>query len=71
MVDAVRTAVGHPRARLVVVRSRRADLDTITRMVDDRALKPVIDRVVPFADAIDAVRHLETKRARGKIVISI
>lgn len=71
MVDAVRTAIGHPRARLVVVRSRRSDLDTIARMVDERTLKPVIDRVVPFAEAIEAVRHLETKHARGKIVIAI
>ncbi|MGZ3421932.1 MAG: NAD(P)-dependent alcohol dehydrogenase [Polyangiales bacterium] len=71
MVDAMRTAIGHPRARLVVVRSRRADLDDVTRMVEEGTLRPVIDRIVPFADAVEAVRHLETKHSRGKIVISI
>jgi NADPH:quinone reductase-like Zn-dependent oxidoreductase len=71
MVDMARTAIGHPRARLIVVRSRRSDLEIIARMVEERALRPVIDRVVPFEAAVDAVRHLETKRARGKIVIAI
>jgi NADPH:quinone reductase-like Zn-dependent oxidoreductase len=71
LVDALRTLLGWPRARLVVVRSRRADLDALRAYVEAGRLRPVIDRVVPFDDAIEAVRHLETKRARGKIVIAI
>ena len=69
--DALRTLVGSPRARLVVVKARSADLDTIAGLVGETKLRPVIDRVVPFDDAVDGLRHLETKRARGKIVVSL
>lgn len=69
--DAMRTLVGKQRARLVVVKPRTADLDTIAGLVAEQKLRPVIDRVVPFVDAIDGMRHLETKRSRGKIVVTV
>ncbi len=69
--DSLRTLVGYPRARLVVVRARRADLEAITRLVDDRLLRPVVDRIVPFDEAVEGLRYLETKRARGKIIVKV
>jgi NADPH:quinone reductase-like Zn-dependent oxidoreductase len=71
VADALRTLVRHPRARLVVVRARRDDLDAIARFVDEGLLRPIIDRVVPWGEAIEGLRHLETKRARGKIVVKV
>jgi NADPH:quinone reductase-like Zn-dependent oxidoreductase len=71
LADAARTLASDQRARLVVVRSRRADLDTLRQMVGAGTLEPVIDRVEPFARAVEALRHLESKRARGKIVVRI
>ena len=58
-------------ARLVVVKSRRRDLQTLARWIDAGSLEPVIDRVLPLADAAEAHRHVETKRARGKVVLQI
>lgn len=69
--DAARTLFGHPRARLVVVRPRREDLETVSRLVAEGRLHPVIDRTVALEDAISGIRHLETKRTRGKIVVMI
>jgi len=69
LFDAARTLRASKRAKLVVIRSRREDLETIAGMVDRGALKPVIDRVEPFERAREAIAHLETKRARGKIVV--
>lgn len=71
LADAARTLLSPQRAKLVVVRSRRADLDALRAMVDRGALRPVIDRVEPFSCAVEALRHLETKKARGKIVIRL
>lgn len=71
LVDTARTLVSTKRARLVLVRSRREDLEAITSLVEQGRLRPVIDRIVAFADAIEAMRHLESKHARGKIVIRI
>ena len=69
--DRLRTLVGTPRARLVVVRPRRADIEAIAAFATDGRLRPVIDRIVSFDDAIEGMRHLETKRARGKIVVTM
>lgn len=67
--DTLRTLVGARRARLVLVRPRRADIDLLASFAASGKLRPVIDRVVAFEDAIEGMRHLETKRARGKIVV--
>lgn len=69
--DALRTATTRPRARLVVVRPRTVDLDTLAGFVRASLLKPVIDRVVALDDVIEGMRHVETKRTRGKVVVSI
>lgn len=70
-LDTARTLVGGKRARLVVVRSRRRDLDHLAGRVLAGALRPVVDRVFPMAQIVDAHRYLETKRARGKVVIRV
>lgn len=59
------------RARLVVVRSRAADLDWLRQAAEAGTLRPVIDRVVPLAETARAQAHLETKRARGKVVVRV
>ena len=63
--------VGLHRAGLVVVRSRRADLEQLTRWVEQGKLAPVLDRVLRLEQAADAHTYLETRRARGKVVLEI
>jgi NADPH:quinone reductase-like Zn-dependent oxidoreductase len=58
-------------ARLVVVRSNRADLEVLARWVDDGRLRPVIDSTFPLEDIGAAHRRLETRRCRGKVVIDV
>jgi len=71
ILDTVRTALGAVRARLVSVRPRTADLELLARYVDDGRLRAQIDRVFPFEEAAEAVRHVESRRAHGKVVVSI
>ena len=52
-------------------RSNGDDLDYLRQLIEADKLKPVINRTYPFAEAPEALRHLETRRARGKIVITI
>ena len=47
------------------------DLETLAELVDAGSLRPVIDRCYPLAEVPDAIRYLETMRARGKVVITI
>jgi NADPH:quinone reductase-like Zn-dependent oxidoreductase len=63
--------ISSKRARLVIVRSRAADLATLRHWVEEGRLSPVVDRVYDLEQAADAQRYLETKRARGKVVVRI
>jgi NADPH:quinone reductase-like Zn-dependent oxidoreductase len=67
----VLTRVGGKKARLVVVHSNRKDLLVLCGMVQRGELRPVVDRVFPLAEIRDAQALLETKRARGKVVLAI
>jgi NADPH:quinone reductase-like Zn-dependent oxidoreductase len=58
-------------ARLVVVRSRARDLDLLRRWIDDGVLRPVVDRVLPLEQGAEAQAYIETKRARGKVVLTL
>ena len=56
---------------MVMAGSDREDLAEIASMVDDGSLRPVIERVYPFEQAPDALRHLASHRARGKVVVTL
>jgi NADPH:quinone reductase-like Zn-dependent oxidoreductase len=72
LVDALLTPLRtRRRARLVVVRSNRADLELLCRFVDDKDLLPVIEATFPLAEIAEACRRVESKRARGKIVLRV
>ncbi len=69
--DELRTRFSQRRAELVVVRSRQADLKRISAWVESQQLRPVIDRVFELSETAEAQRLIETKRARGKVVIRV
>jgi NADPH:quinone reductase-like Zn-dependent oxidoreductase len=47
------------------------DLATLAGLMAQGSVRPVIDRTYPFAETAEAMRYLETGRARGKVVIVI
>jgi NADPH:quinone reductase-like Zn-dependent oxidoreductase len=65
------TRLAPRKAGLVVVRSDRDDLAQLARWIDAGRLRVVIDRVFPLSEAADAHRYIETKRARGKVVLAV
>jgi len=46
-------------------------LDTIKSLVDEGKLKPVIDRVYPFAEVAKAQEYSKARRAKGKIILEM
>ena len=62
---------GGPQARLVVVKSRSADLQTLSRWIEEGRLVPVVDRTYPLEAVQEAHAYIETKRARGKVVLTV
>ena len=57
------------KAWMLTVRSNAADLYTLAQMVDEGLIRPVIDRRFPIAESAEAHRYLETRRARGKVLL--
>jgi NADPH:quinone reductase-like Zn-dependent oxidoreductase len=47
-----------------------ADLAHITELVDRRALRPIVERTLPFTAAAEAHRLSESGHARGKLVLT-
>tara|TARA_B100000315_G_scaffold227586_1_gene235662 strand:- start:7124 stop:8155 length:1032 start_codon:yes stop_codon:yes gene_type:complete len=46
-------------------------LANIAELIEQEKIKPVIDRVYPMEQLVDAHEYVESRRARGKVVISI
>jgi NADPH:quinone reductase-like Zn-dependent oxidoreductase len=57
--------------RPMLTRPRSTDLQLLGELTEAGAVTPVIDRVYPLREAPEAIRYLETGRARGKVVISV
>ncbi len=54
-----------------VAKLNKEDLGIMRELMASREVIPVIDRCYKLSEAAEAMRYLETGRARGKVVISI
>jgi alcohol dehydrogenase len=63
-----RTGVGY---RYLFMRPDGQQLAAIGRFIEEGKLRVLMDRVVPFDRALEALAHVETGRARGKVVLSL
>ena len=48
-----------------------AALEKIAALIDAGHIRPIIDRVYPFAETNAAIAHVESSRAKGKVVIKV
>ncbi|MGX9142955.1 NADP-dependent oxidoreductase [Mesorhizobium sp. 128a] len=46
-------------------------LSKITSLIEDGAIRPVVDRVFPFEATKEALAYVETGRAKGKVVVKV
>ncbi len=61
------------RQRLVgfIAKVNKEDLVTLKELIEAGKVTPVIDRTYALSDAAEALRYVETGRARGKVVITV
>jgi NADPH:quinone reductase-like Zn-dependent oxidoreductase len=50
---------------------RSEDLPVLRELIEAGKLRPVIDRAYPLNETADAMRHLGSGHARGKVVITV
>jgi len=55
----------------VIFAGSRGHFVAMNRAIEASGLRPVIDRVFPFADVADALRYLESGAAFGKVVVTV
>ena len=53
------------------MRAKGSQLATITKLIDEKIIRPVMDKVFPFEAANDALAYVESGRTKGKVVIKV
>lgn len=53
------------------MRANGEQLGRIASLIEAGAIRPVVDRVFPFADTNDAVAYVDSGRAKGKVVLTL
>lgn len=56
---------------MFLAKPNQPDLETIRGMLESGAVRSIIDREFPLAETAEAIRYLETSRARGKVIITV
>jgi NADPH:quinone reductase-like Zn-dependent oxidoreductase len=59
------------RLTVFLAQQRRDDLAFLRDLIEAGKVKPVIDKTYPLTAVAEAMAHLETGHARGKVVISV
>jgi NADPH:quinone reductase-like Zn-dependent oxidoreductase len=52
-------------------RQKKRDLMTLTALIEDHKVTPVIDRTYPFGELKAAIRYQEEGHAQGKVVVTV
>jgi NADPH:quinone reductase-like Zn-dependent oxidoreductase len=55
----------------LTAKSTPADLRTLSSLVEQGAVRPVVERCYPLAELADALRYLDAGHTRGKLVIGM
>ena len=59
------------RAKLGIVRWTKADLLTLTKLIEAGDYSPVIDRTYPLEEVVAAHRYVETHQKTGNVVLTV
>jgi NADPH:quinone reductase-like Zn-dependent oxidoreductase len=59
------------RGASIAVTPNAANLAEITKLIDDKKIKPIVTQVLPLSEGVKALEQAETHHSRGKIVLKI
>jgi NADPH:quinone reductase-like Zn-dependent oxidoreductase len=73
MADAIKASIYDPMVSqefgFMMSSMKPEDLATLRDMLAERKIRSAIDRTYKFSEVPEAIRYLETGRARGKVVV--
>jgi NADPH:quinone reductase-like Zn-dependent oxidoreductase len=67
----VLSGFGGQKLAMIGAKITREDLTTLGELINTGKIKPVIDRHYSLKELPEAIRHLETGHARGKVVVTV
>jgi NADPH:quinone reductase-like Zn-dependent oxidoreductase len=59
------------KAKIVIVKSNKNDLMWLSKKIKDNKIIPIVDKVFDFNAIKTAQKHIESKRAKGKVILRI
>lgn len=65
------TVIGDRRSVFFIAKFNRPDFEHLSGMIEAGSLRPVIDRIYPIDEIVDALTYLGEGHTRGKLVITI
>ncbi|WP_020413205.1 NADP-dependent oxidoreductase [Microbulbifer sp. SSSA007] len=57
--------------RMVIMEANGSQLEELGSLCRDNIISPVIDKIYPFEQSLEALSYLETGRAKGKVIVSM
>jgi NADPH:quinone reductase-like Zn-dependent oxidoreductase len=63
--------VRHTRYRFLAAEPNREQLEALARFLDNRLIRPVVDRVYSFDETPAALAYVESRHARGKVIVRV
>jgi NADPH:quinone reductase-like Zn-dependent oxidoreductase len=61
----------HAQYSFLFMRANGGQLTEIASLINEGIIRPVVDRVFPFASTKEAMAYVEAGRAKGKVVVSL
>jgi NADPH:quinone reductase-like Zn-dependent oxidoreductase len=65
------TLLSRKKPNIVIVKSKKEDLEWLKTQVEAGKITPIIDAVYSFEDVEKAQLHIESKRTKGKVVVTL
>ena len=59
------------KAKMVVVKSKTADIKWFHDRIKEQTIRPIVDKIFPFEEIKTAQKYIESKRAKGKVILTI
>lgn len=59
------------KAKMVYVKSNDKDLKWISEKITEKKIKPIIDKIFNFDEIVKAQKLIESKRAKGKVILKM
>jgi NADPH:quinone reductase-like Zn-dependent oxidoreductase len=68
---ALRSLGSRQRVKMFMAKEHYADLEKLGAILERGGITPTVERTYPLTEAPDALRHLQSGQARGKVVITV